>query len=299
MANTYEAAGNTYKLDENWGNIRGSWVVSDVATDSAGRVYAACRENPYPEVLHGVILVFEPEGTYAGSWGDETIITPHGLWISPEDEIYHSDAREHTVRKYSTAGDLLQTIGTPGEIGAPGEPFNMPCRAKVSGSGDLYVADGYGQNRVHRMTLDGDVIVSWGHGDPFYTTGEGTPATGPGGFNLPHDVTVDDDDRVYVMDRENKRCQIFDNQGQYLTEWKDIGAPNDSVIDGGFMFIAGADPKSLRVMTLDGVDVSRWDEESQPELFEGYPHGMWIDREGSIYVAEVGARNRLQRFVRV
>ena len=36
-----------------------------------------------------------------------------------------------------------------------------------------------------------------------------------------------------------------------------------------------------------------------PELFEGHPHGMWIDQAGSIYVAEVGAENRLQRFVRV
>jgi DNA-binding beta-propeller fold protein YncE len=148
------------------------------------------------------------------------------------------------------------------------------------------------------MTLDGDIIVSWGHGDPIYTTGEGTAATGPGGFNLPHDVTVDDDDRVYVMDRENERCQVFDNQGQYLTEWKDIGAPNDSVISGGLMYIAGANPKSLRVTTLDGVEVGRWDEIAHPELFEGYPHGMWIDREGSIHVTEVGARNRLLRFVR-
>ncbi len=299
MGDRYEAAGHTYKLDENWVDLRGSWVVSDVVTDSKGRVYAACRENPYPEVIRGAILVFEPDGTFAGSWGEGILVTPHGLWIGPDDEIYHADARDHTVRKFATSGELLQTIGTPCRTGAPGQPFNMPCRAKVSKSGDLYVADGYGQNRVHRMTLDGEAIVSWGHGDPVFTTGEGTPATGPGGFNLPHDVTVDDDDRVYVMDRENQRCQIFDNQGRYVTEWDDIGAPNDSVIDDGLIYIAGAAPKSIRVMTLDGGEVSRWDEEKYPELFEGYPHGMWIDPAGSIYVAEVGAENRLQRFVRV
>ena len=84
-----------------------------------------------------------------------------------------------------------------------------------------------------------------------------------------------------------------------MMEWDDIGHPNDSVIDEGLMYIAGSGPKSLRVMTLDGEEVSRWDEEKHPELFEGHPHGMWIDQAGSIYVAEVGAENRLQRFVRV
>ena len=42
---------------------------------------------------------------------------------------------------------------------------------------------------------------------------------------MPHDVTVDDDDRVYVMDRENHRCQVFDNDGAYIAEWKGMGYP--------------------------------------------------------------------------
>ena len=31
-------------------------------------------------------------------------------------------------------------------------------------SGDLFVADGYGQFRVHRLSPDGQVLSSWGDG---------------------------------------------------------------------------------------------------------------------------------------
>ena len=54
-------------------------------------------------------------------------------------------------------------------------------------------------------------IVVWGGGDPvFIQKFRGEPVTGrvatePGKFNLPHDVHVTPDSRVYVMDRENRR----------------------------------------------------------------------------------------------
>ncbi len=289
-----------YEVVEDWPQIPGSWIFSDVAVDSRGRVYTAVRRPGYPQVKGGAILTFEAAGGFVESWGQDTLEVPHGLWISDDDQLYHADAGDHTVRKYTTSGELLQTLGTPGEIGPPGEPFNRPCRAKLSASGDLYVADGYGQNRVHRMTSEGDIITSWGHGDPVYSTKVGKAATDPGGFNLPHDVTVGDDDRVYVMDRENNRCQVFDNDGAFITEWKDMGYPCDSLIDtNGVMHIVGGGEPGVRLMDLEGQEIGRWTNAEFPGLFSGGPHGMWIDPDESVYIAEVGVENGFHKYARV
>ena len=39
---------------------------------------------------------------------------------------------------------------------------------------------------------------------------------------MPHGVTIDAQRRVYVADRDNRRIQIFDENGRYLDEWPDI-----------------------------------------------------------------------------
>jgi sugar lactone lactonase YvrE len=56
-----------------------------------------------------------------------------------------------------------------------GPPFNRPTNAAIAANGDIYVADGYGNARVHRFTADGELIGSWGE-----------PGRGPGQFVVPH-----------------------------------------------------------------------------------------------------------------
>ena len=279
-----------YEAVPGWGKLPKSCVVSDVACDSNDRVYVAVRDVPYPGVSSGAILVFDREGSFLRSWGEDLFTTPHGMWISDTDEIYFADSADHTVRKYSTSGDLLMTLGTKDVPGAEGAPFNRPCRAVLSQSGDIFVADGYGQNRVHRFTSSGELICSWG-----------ASGTGPGQFDLPHDVTVDRHDRVYVMDRSNKRCQVFTSNGEYITEWGDIAGPNDAVIDDDdVMHIPLGGGRGIQLMSLEGEVVGRWGEQgSEPGEFLGAPHGLWIDRHGDLYVAEVNAGNRLQKYARV
>ena len=258
-------------------------LVSGVACDSNDRVYVYNR-SPQP-----AMLVFEADGTFVAEWGKDIFQKPHGIWISPEDEIWTTDTIDHTVRKFSLDGELLQTFGTVNQPGAPGTPFNQPTRAVLSTSGEMYVSDGYGQSRVHRMTADGEVIVSWG-----------APGTGPGEFNLPHDVTVDHNDRVYILDRGNLRCQIFNNDGEFLTEWTDLGSPNDLFIDSDNVIHIAEARQNICIMTLDGEIIGRWGEKgTAPGQFSDSPHGIWIDSKGDIYVSEVIAERRFQKFARV
>lgn len=310
-AKRFGVANYKYEVVTNWPKIEIRGVAADICVDGKGRAFVGVR-NPQPDGSPssigpgtGTMLVLSPDGSLTDVWAGNAFSAPHGLWCNKNDEIFHADTGLHTVTKYDAKGRVLLQLGTPGKKGRAGQPFNMPTRAKQGPNGDIFVSDGYGQNRIHRFTSKGEHILSWGKGDPvFYQQWAKKPVTGkagtgPGEFNLPHDVTIDSKDRAYVMDRTNNRCQVFDTKGNYITEWKDVRGPNDAIIGSdGSMHIVGA--AGVEVRKLDGKLVGRWGEKGPSAgHFTNSPHGVWLDRDGAIYVAEVGGNNRLQKFARV
>ena len=44
-----------------------------------------------------------------------------------------------------------------------------------------------------------------------------------------HNIAFDQDERVYVVDREADRIQIFDAEGNFLTMWNNIYRPDAMV----------------------------------------------------------------------
>ena len=114
------------------------------------------------------------------------------------------------------------TIGTHGQSSEiwGGEPFNRPTHAAVSRkTGHIYISDGYGNFNVHKYTGDGEYVKSWGG-----------PGIDPGEFLRPHNIAVDDGDRVIVADREAHRIQVFDTDGNVLDVWNNIHMPNGMTI---------------------------------------------------------------------
>ena len=108
------------------------------------------------------------------------------------------------------------TLGTPGAP-APifsGQPFNRPTQTALTPDGDILVADGYGNARVHKYAPDGRWLMSWGEF-----------GTDPGQFNVVHNITCDDDGFVYIADRENYRIQVFDTAGKFVTQWHNLFRP--------------------------------------------------------------------------
>lgn len=284
-----------YEVVEGWGQGYDLGVVSGVATDSKDRVYVVDRE-PKP-----AIVVFDRTGRFLTVWGQDVFPKPHGIWIGPDDEVFIADVDDHTVRICTTEGKVLKTIGTPGRIGAPGMPFNQPTRAVRAPSGDIYVADGYGQTRVHRFSRDGILLHSWG-----------SPGKGPGQFyhgpagatNVEyctvHSVFVDPRGRVFVADRDNQRIEIFDPQGNYLTEWGGLMYPCDMWIDAqGTVYVDEGSNGRISIFSPEGQLLCHWGERGSAFEFLHGPHSIWVDHYGDIYVGEVGARNKLHKFARV
>ena len=275
-----------FKAVEGWGHGSGGRVFGGVtpavATDSRDRVYIARREPP-------AILVYDRKGNFLTAWGDDLFKNPHSVWFNEQDQLYVADVDDHTVRKLDSDGRVLQTLGTPDMVGEPGQPFNQPTWAVEAPWGDLYVSDGYGQFRVHRFSADGTLLHSWGE--------EGT---GPGQFALPHCLRVDSRNRLLVLDRENRRLQIFDAEGNYQGEWPDLDGPNDLYIDKDDNVYIAEGNYRISVFDLDGKLLARWGEHGEAAgQFADHPHGLWLDSRGDLYVAEVPfLDNRLQKFTR-
>ncbi len=162
---------------------------------------------------------------------------PHGLKIV-DDVVYTTDRSDSVAKSFTLDGKPLLELGERGVhsdtgcVGSPwlalraAGPFNHPTEMMAHPNGDIYVTDGYRNSRVHRFTRDGRLVKSWG-----------TPGKAEGQFHLPHSIAFDNDGKLYVADRSNKRVQIFSADGDFLGMWTGMGGPNDITRgkDGNFL----------------------------------------------------------------
>lgn len=275
-----------YTVEENWWTLPDGWEfgwIPAVAVDSQDRVYVYSRsEHP--------MVVFDRDGSFLTSWGDDILKDAHGIFIDADDNIYCVERETHVMHKFTTDGELLMTLGTMDKPGAEGEPFNLPTDFALGPDGEMFISDGYGNARIHKYSPDGELIKSWGK-----------PGTGPGEFDLPHCVRVDPRNRVMVADRENNRIQFFTLDGEYIEEWGDLLQPDTIFIDDDDLVYIAELEQRISIMTLDGEVISQWGSErgsTVPGEFLACPHGIWLDSHGDIYVGEVQADARLQKYVR-
>src|SRR5919206_1058467 len=232
-----------YEVVEQWPRVEIRGAVADVCVDARGRVYAGVR-NPRDDgsvsnILGGVghVLILDRDGREIGSWGN-LASSPHGIWVNPAGEIYLADTGFHTITKHAPTGELLLALGTKGHPGPDGQPFNMPTHAVEAPNGDIFVSDGYGQNRIHRFSARGEHLLTFGGGDSVFIPRRfnlgpvtGRPGTDPCQFNVPHELLVTEDHLVYVMDRENHRWQVFTTDGTFVSLQEHVSHPNRVALD--------------------------------------------------------------------
>ena len=277
----------TYEMMENWGTLPPGWTfgaVSAIAVDSQDRVYAFQRKDP-------PIIVFDREGNFLSSWGNGAIIFAHGIYIGPDDLIYLTDRDDHVAMAYTLDGRPLMVLGTRGQpsdtgceedsgkVLRAGEPFNKPAGIVLSPSGDMYVADGYRNCRVHRFSSGGALIASWGE----------PGKTAPNEFHVPHCLWVDKGGLVYVCDRDNSRIQVFTATGEFLAQWTDMHRPTAIYMDvDETVYVSELAPR-VSVWDKRGNLLARWDCSS--------PHWIYGDSRGDLYLAEPGME-RITKYVR-
>ncbi len=292
MSTIFGSGEYAYRIVDGWPKLPDGWRLGDVAgvgVDRNDRVYLFHRgEHP--------LMVFERDGSFVRAWGDGVFRRAHGVHVTPDDTLWLTDEGDHTVRHCTFDGKVLVTIGVP-DAPAPfmsGEPFRRCTHTALSPGGEVYVSDGYGNARIHKYAPDGRRLMAWGR-----------PGTGPGEFNLPHNIGCDADGWVYVADRENHRIQVFDGDGRFETEWRGLHRPSGMHLPHGrcpvcyvgeigpyYEFNRGAPNLGPRISILanDGKLLARIGVE--PAAGEGpgqflSPHGLAVDSRGDLYVGEV------------
>ena len=284
----------TYEIAVDWEKLPPGYSWTDaaaVATDSQDRVYVFNRgEHP--------MIVFDREGNFIKSWGEGVFTRAHGLTFSPDGTLYCTDDGDHTVRQCTLDGEVLMTIGTPGQAADlyGGQPFNRCTHVAIDPrTGDLYVSDGYGNARVHKYSPDGKLLFSWGE-----------PGTDPGQFNIVHNIATDGNGYVYVADRENHRVQVFDSQGRYETQWVNLHRPCALYIsDEQHVYIGelGYGMSVNRDHPNIGPRITVMDTSGERLAVVGHlgfgqdvgqfmaPHGLCLDSRDNIYLGEVAWTN--------
>ena len=225
-----------YEVIQGWEQMPEGWSfveVAGVACDSHDRVYVFNR-GKYP------IIVFDKEGKFLNAWGEGMFKGPHGIFIDREDNLWLADDKDHTVHKFTPDGKKLMTLGESGKAADTGYkigvspvlrasgPFHRVTNVAVLPSGDMYIADGYGNHRVIVFDANSGAFKRmWGaFGKPpggidhcdIARVKEFPPGDGAADYNVVHAIRVAKDGLVYVADRENRRVQMFDSNGKFIKQ---------------------------------------------------------------------------------
>ena len=316
---------NPYRLVDGWAKFadgREIGAVGDVEIDPDGRhVWAVLRCDAAGEKFGyecldsdlDPVVKFDPDGNAILSFGGGRFIWPHGLDIDSQGNVWVTDAvsaartpsgtRGHQVVKFSPDGEVLMVLGTPGVAGNGPNQFNAPSDVVVADNGDIFIADGHGDdtnNRVVKLSRDGTFIKAWGR-----------PGYAPGEFRTLHAIAIDSRGRVFVGDRSNNRIQIFDQEGSHLTTWTQFGRPSGIFFDDNDrIYVADSESDDVQNPGWEmgiriGDAATGWVDEfilyawGDPRQTAGNgAEFVAVDRDGNIYAGEPRPR-KLQKYVRV
>ena len=205
------------------------------------------------------LFEFDSSGKFMREIGKQMygFVFAHAVRIDPQDNIWVVDEGSNMIIEFNQQGRVVMTMGRKAEnlripeaapmmpapaaaapgggrggrggggggaaAGAPAAPvgagaqtdvFNRPTDVAWDAAGNIFVSDGYGNSRVAKFDKAGRFIKSWG-----------SRGTAPGQFNTPHTIATDAQGNVYVGDRGNKRIQVFNNDGEFKTQYLNVGAP--------------------------------------------------------------------------
>lgn len=262
-----------------------------------------------------VLLHYDTAGRLARSVELDGLLEPHsfcpvvgGIWIGDVGFKRHGDGPEHRTERTRGRVVLVDDSGTVRrELFDPGEGWSPTHVAVVDETGDVWVADGYGNDVVHRFTSGGAHVLT--------LTGD----EGAGRFDTPHGLLVDrrrGEPELYISDRTNARMQVYDLDGRFLRTAGEgiVVTPTDMTTVGSTLALT--DFTQARVTILDeddrlvehicanpsaperdGWPNARDDAGNlvRPPLETGKlnsPHTLTADPDGNLYVTEwlIGGR---------
>lgn len=237
------------------------------------------------------IFVLNGEGRLIEDWKqwDSEITFAHNVEISPYDPERHVWVVDlgHQILKFTNDGKkLVMRLGEKDQPAWDKTHFNMPSSIAFLPDGSFYVADGYVNARIVKFDKDGKYISEFG-----------SKGSGPGQFDLVHSIAIDSQGRIYAADRRNQRIQVFDANGKFLDEWKNVGSVTRLMITKDqHLWMSDATYNRIAKFDLDGKLLTYWGVTGRNPGELDNLHSWDVDAQGNLLVAD-GGNNRVQKFV--
>ena len=296
-----------YERVKDWPNLPEGYALGNptgLDIDSEGNLWVFHRGSrrftfPMPQKripINTVTKIDGDSGRILNAWGKDLFIMPHGLAIDDSDNIWVTHVGLHQVFKFDSEGALLMTLGEAGVSGRDATHFKFPTDVAVASDGSFHVADGYGNSRVAKFSADGILLAEWG------SRGRGRDE-----LRTPHGIALDNDENVYLADRENNRIKKFDSKGTLTSIWENKEA------DQLYSISVPLDREHLFAIDYDkdedghilGSDILRLDLNLKLQIrfgrsgaYEGEIsryHDIAVDTSGNVYVGDI-LGNSIQKF---
>jgi len=315
--NPYTTTDGWAKLPQNreWGSTAGVDIDPDGvhlwAIDRCGGNSCA-GSNTHP------IVKIDASGNVVAAIGGGLMLFPHGLHVDAAGDIWVTDAgapdladagthgKGHTVYKLSPDGEVLMILGSPGIAGNGSDALlNTPCDVVTDADGYIYIGDGHdGQGADANEDTVARIVKFDGNGG--YITSWGGWGSGQGKLKTPHALDIDSQNRLVVGDRGNNRLQIFDLEGNYISEFNTFSRPSGIFITADdTIYVADSESEfddtrnpgwhaGIRVGSLQDGSVDFFIDGAVPAYPEGSnPEGVAVDSAGNVFGAVVSGGGAL------
>jgi hypothetical protein len=294
--------------------------IGGVATNSKGDIFVYTRTGRPTLTLgaargfvHGGsrLFQFDRNGKYVREIGKDSyaFVFAQMVRIDPQDNIWTVDQMTNSVIKFDPEGRVLMILGrkaeavpvparapaapaapAAGQVAGAGDPtdlFNRPTDVAWDSTGNIYVADGVGNQRVAKFDKNGVFIKSWG-----------SRGSEPGQFGTARAIAVDAQNNVYVADPRNSRIQVFDSDGNVKRQITGVGAPQALCITPGpnqVLYSSNSNvPENIDTageiykLKLDGTVVGKFGRAGRLPKEFNFVNAIDCRNENTLYVGEIG-----------
>lgn len=308
-------AGNTVHGSNNGSGTAASFYYPyGIANDGAGNLYVGDSWNHRIRKItpNGDVTTLAGSGFTdftSGNGLSASFYGPYGVTVDTAGTVYVADTWHHMIRKIAPNGDVTTFAGnlTAGSNDGMGTAasFKYPYGLAFDAAGILYVADTYNE-KIRKITPDGNVTTVAGNGMYWRTNGNGTAAS----FYNPYGIAVDASGNLYVADTNNNMIRKIAPNGDVTTFAGNPTAgsndgtgtaasfhePTDLVVDAsGNLYVTDSLNNMIRRITPNGR-VTTIAGNTLPGSNNGLgtaasfftPQGIAIDADENLYITDGG-----------
>jgi DNA-binding beta-propeller fold protein YncE len=168
-------------------------LLTDVAQDNN-----AIRVLGSDSIMASDWADFSPEPIHFGATGqgDGEFLFPNDALVDSQGRVYVSDGNNGRISIWDSQGSFQYNFG----VGTGDGALSLPRGMDIDANDRLYVADAVGQHIV---------VYDVSGENPVFLYAFGSFGMADGQFNYPNDIVSGPGGRLYIVDRENNRIQVW------------------------------------------------------------------------------------------